>query len=166
MDGQILSRIALARIEYLLHKYLCPWSFSEFDHKVGYFNFDITWQRYLQKCTIETINPCSKLYLIQSARDDYIIFDDKYECWLLNYKLRVKPFISFVDGRWPCIMKCHEHVKKLRNLWFIHVYILITYFLHLDYINYTILWWIVDHWNLESFQMFKYTSDAWATWNI
>ena len=43
MDSQLLSRIASSCNIHLLPKNLCPWGCSEFDHKVGYLDFDIVW---------------------------------------------------------------------------------------------------------------------------
>ena len=116
MDSQLLSRIASSCNTHLLPKILCPWGCSEFNHKAGYLDFDIVWQRYLQKCIIVTINPSFNIIFVQSARDDYIRFNNEYECWLLNPKWKVKPSISFLDGKGPCIMTCRDHDKGTKKL--------------------------------------------------
>ena len=116
LNSQILSRIASTCNKHLLPKNLCPWGCSEFNHKVGNLGFDIVWQSYLQKCIIVTINPCSNIDFVQSTKNDYIRFDNEYECWLLNSNWKVKPSIAFVDGKYPCIMTCHDHDKVIKKL--------------------------------------------------
>ena len=102
------------RIIHFLHIYSL--GCSDFDHRVGYFDFDITWQKYLLKYTIGTISPCSNVDLIQSASDDCIRLDDKCKCRLLYSKGRVQPSIRFVDDRGPYIMTCGDHNKGTKKL--------------------------------------------------
>jgi hypothetical protein len=92
-----------------LPRILCPWGCSEFNHRCGYLDFDIVWQRYLPKCIIKTINDSSKLNKILNGRNDYIRTTLKYDCWLLNPGWDVKPSIIIEAGVGPQILTCSDH---------------------------------------------------------
>ena len=47
-------------------------------------SLDIVFQCFLPKVNIDLIRNINILELLKYARDDYIRFDGKYDCWLLN----------------------------------------------------------------------------------
>ena len=70
-----LRNVATACNKYLLPTVLCPWGCSDYIHKSGLFEFDVTIQRYLLKVEIKPMitmnyNKPYRFDFIASARED------------------------------------------------------------------------------------------------
>ena len=91
---------------------LCPWGCTEYVFSCGYVSLDIVFQRFLPKVNIDLIHNINVLRYLQYARDDYIRFDGKYACWLLNQEeWTVMPSVCFVEGKGMQFMVCKYHNK-------------------------------------------------------
>jgi hypothetical protein len=88
---------------------LCPWVCSEFIFSCGYISFDLIYQRYLKKVNIDLIQKINVMKYVQFCRDDFIRFDNDYECWLLNKKWTITPSVCIVRDEGMKFMVCKEH---------------------------------------------------------
>ena len=109
IDSYMLSRLASSCNKYMLPNILCPWGCSEFNHRCGFLSLDIVWQRYLPKSLITLMNKPDQVSYINSARDDFIRFDDDYDCWLLNPKWKVRPTILIDPEKGASVLSCRDH---------------------------------------------------------
>ena len=91
---------------------LCPWVCTEYVFSCGHVSLEILFQRFLPKVHIDLIHNIKLLKYLQCARDDYIRFDGKYNCWLLNQEeWMVMPSVCFVEGKGMQFMVCKYHKK-------------------------------------------------------
>ena len=65
---------------------------------------------------IELINKPDDVRLISSACDDYIRFNDDYECWLLNPEWKVRPIIFICSEKGASVLTCRDHNKGTSKL--------------------------------------------------
>ena len=69
-------------------------------------------QRFLPKVKIDFIHNINASKYLQYARDDYIRFGEKYDCWLLNQEeWTVVPSVCFVKVKVMQFMVCKDHNK-------------------------------------------------------
>ena len=112
MDSQLLPCIASSWNKYMLPCVLCQWGCTKYVFSCGHVSLDIVFQCFLPKVNIDLIRNINILKLLKYARDDYIRFDGKYDCWLLNQEeWTVMPSLCFVEGKVMQFMVCKYHNK-------------------------------------------------------
>lgn len=106
-----LTNLSVACNKYLQPTIKCPFGCSEFIHRHGQIPYDIICQRFLQKCSIKTLTKKKqqKEKMVLSAREDFLVYDEEIEKWLMNPDWKVMPSISLVEGKGPCVLTCREH---------------------------------------------------------
>ena len=106
-----LPNLAEACNRYLLPTILCPFGCSAFIHRSGDVSIDLIFQRFLPKVQFKKyLNNKKGIEYTIPARDDYIRYDDDYDCWLLNKSWMIQPSIAFINGT-PFVLTCDDHNK-------------------------------------------------------
>ena len=104
-----ISELISSCNNFMMPDILCPWGCTEYIHKPGYIESDLLFQRYLPKCKLVLSNNHLKCKFVESSRDDFIRFCNKYDNWLFNPNWKIKPSIAFVKGKGPMILTCRNH---------------------------------------------------------
>ena len=129
MDSQLLPRIAPSCNKYMLLCVLCPWWYTEYVLSCVHVSLDIVFKRFLPKVNIDIIHNISVLKYLQYARDYYIHFDGKYDCWLLNQEeWTVMPSVCFVEVKKWNLWFAKITINGQLQLTFTHYANLITYY--------------------------------------
>ena len=99
---------SLAKVcdDLIIPKIMCPWGESVFIHKFGTVPIDIIFQRYLQKASIDLIDP-KKLHKVKWCREDYVRDENDDETWP-NEEWKIRPTIAFINGV-PKVLTCPDH---------------------------------------------------------
>ena len=109
INSYLLSRLASSANKYLIPTISCPWGCSEFQHKVGNIPIDILFQRYLQKCSLQSFTNKHFHRKVFGVREDYICEEGDETRLFYNPAWKVMPSIAFVDGKGPVVLTCSEH---------------------------------------------------------
>ena len=105
-----LYKIAKACNMYMIPNVLCPWGCNEFIFRCGFVSIDIVFQRFLRKVSLTMINSVDTMKYVLHCRDDYLRFNDDYECLLLNKdNWKVMPSVCIKSDNGAQIMTCKDH---------------------------------------------------------
>ena len=111
MDSNKLFDISIACNKYMMPAVMCPWGCNKFIFQSGHVSIDIIFQRYLRKVQLTMINDIDTIKYVSYCREDYICFNDDYDCLLLNYSWKVMPSVCLRKGHGAEVMTCKDHNK-------------------------------------------------------
>ena len=107
--SNMLQEIATACNENMVPIVLCPWGCNEFIFRSGFISIDICFQRFLIKVPLILIHDVDTMKYISNCREDFIRFNNDYDCLLLNEKWKTMPSFCIRNGFGAQVMTCKDH---------------------------------------------------------
>ena len=103
--------------ELLFPTVLCPWTCTEYFHKVGCLQFDAVLATFCHDAEIPTTSAGQKKTLYcETAKRDF--FRDHYDCHINNPKWTAWPSVAFVEGRGLVFLTCSDHNGGTKEKYF------------------------------------------------
>ena len=112
IDSNMLFEISEACNKYMVPTVMCPWGCNEFIFRSGFISIGIVFERYLRKVSLIMIHDLIVMKYVSYCREDYIQFNNDYDCLLLNRdSWKVMPSVCLRNGYGAQVMTCKDHDK-------------------------------------------------------